>query len=74
MPETIRLSKVLRELNISIERAVDFLSEKGINVEKNPNTKLEMPTYDILVNEFRSDAKQKAASDEVVLNKIADKG
>ena len=73
MPETIRLSKVLRELNISIERAVDFLSEKGINVEKNPNTKLEMPTYDILVNEFRSDAKQKAASDEVVLNKIADK-
>lgn len=73
MPETIRLSKVLKELNISIDRAIDFLGEKGISVEKNPNTKLEMPAYDILVNEFRSDAKQKAASEEVVLNKIADK-
>ncbi len=73
MRETIRLSKVLRELNISIDRAVDFLSEKGVDVEKNPNTKLEMSAYDILVNEFRSDAKQKAASDEVVLNKLADK-
>jgi len=73
MPETIRLSKVLKELNISIERAVDYLGEKGISVERNPNTKLDIPSYDILVNEFRSDAKQKAASEEVVLNKIADK-
>ena len=31
-----------------------------------------MPTYDILVNEFRSDAKQKQASGEVVINKISD--
>ena len=28
MAETIRLNKVLRELNISIDRAVDFLESK----------------------------------------------
>ena len=71
MPE-IRLSKVLKELNISIDRAVDFLEAKGQTVEKNPNSKIDVPTYDILVNEFRSDAKQKQASGEVVINKISD--
>ncbi|WP_282630110.1 translation initiation factor IF-2 [Empedobacter sedimenti] len=71
MPE-IRLSKVLKELNISIDRAVDFLEAKGKTVEKNPNSKIDVPTYDILVNEFRSDAKQKQASGEVVINKISD--
>ena len=71
MPETIRLSKVLKELNISIDRAVDFLEGKGTAVEKNPNSKIDMPTYDILVNEFRSDAKQKQASGEIVINKLS---
>ena len=71
MPETIRLSKVLKELNISIDRAVDFLENKGTTVEKNPNAKIDMPTYDILVNEFRSDAKQKQASGEIVINKLS---
>jgi len=71
MPETIRLSKVLKELNISIDRAVDFLDNKGTAVEKNPNAKIDMPTYDILVNEFRSDAKQKQASGEIVINKLS---
>ena len=71
MPETIRLSKVLKELNISIDRAVDFLEGKGTKVDKNPNSKIDMPTYDILVNEFRSDAKQKQASGEIVINKLS---
>ena len=71
MPETIRLSKVLKELNISIDRAVDFLEGKGTSVDKNPNSKIDMPTYDILVNEFRSDAKQKQASGEIVINKLS---
>jgi translation initiation factor IF-2 len=31
MAETIRLNKVLRELNISIDRAVEFLDSKGGN-------------------------------------------
>lgn len=38
MPE-IRLSKVLKELNISIDRAVDFLEAKGQTVEKTQTLK-----------------------------------
>ncbi|MBS7333868.1 MAG: translation initiation factor IF-2 [Weeksellaceae bacterium] len=72
MSETTRLSKVLKELNISIDRAVDFLETKGTTVERSPNSKIDMPTYDILVNEFRSDAKQKQASGEIVINKLSE--
>ncbi len=73
MSETIRLNKVLKELNISIDRAVDFLSEKGIQVERTPNTKIDQDTYTVLIKEFQSDAKQKAASEEVVINKIPER-
>ncbi|MDD3771797.1 MAG: translation initiation factor IF-2, partial [Weeksellaceae bacterium] len=73
MSGTIRLSKVLRELNISIDRAVDFLNGKDIQIERSPNTKIDQDTYSILIKEFRSDAEQKAASEEVVINKIPER-
>jgi len=73
MSETIRLNKVLKELNISIDRAVDFLNEKGIQVERTPNTKIDQDTYSVLIKEFQSDAQQKAASEEVVINKIPER-
>ncbi|MFA5620771.1 MAG: translation initiation factor IF-2 [Weeksellaceae bacterium] len=73
MSVSIRLNKVLKELNISIDRAVDFLGEKGIEVERTPNTKIDQKTYEILIKEFQSDAKQKAASEEVIINKIPEK-
>lgn len=73
MSGTIRLNKVLKELNISIDRAVDFLNEKGIEVERTPNTKIDQETYGVLIQEFQSDAKQKAASEEVVINKMPER-
>ena len=33
----IRINKVLRELNISLERAVDYLKEKDHNIDASPN-------------------------------------
>ncbi|MDH3382363.1 MAG: translation initiation factor IF-2 N-terminal domain-containing protein, partial [Flavobacteriaceae bacterium] len=65
MAETVRLNKVLRELNISIDRAVDFLESKGIDVEKSPNTKISEEVHAILSNEFQTDANKKVASQEV---------
>lgn len=73
MSETIRLNKVLKELNISIDRAVAFLGEKGIQVERTPNTKIDRDTYAILVKEFQSDAEQKSAAGEVIINKIPER-
>lgn len=65
MADTIRLNKVLRELNISIDRAVDFLESKGVSVEKSPNTKISEEVHSILSNEFQTDANKKAESQEV---------
>ena len=65
MAETIRLNKVLRELNISLDRAVEFLDSKGIEIEKRPTTKISQETYDVLADEFQTDADKKMASQEV---------
>ncbi|MFD1616252.1 translation initiation factor IF-2 [Gelatiniphilus marinus] len=65
MAETIRLNKVLRELNISLDRAVEFLDSKGIEIEKRPTTKISEETYKILSDEFETDASKKVASQEV---------
>ncbi len=48
MAQTTRLNKVLRELNISIDRAVDFLESKGVTIEKSPNTKISQEVYNTL--------------------------
>ena len=65
MAQTFRLNKVLRELNISIDRAVDFLESKGIEIEKSPNTKIPQEVYSVLSDEFQTDASKKVASKEV---------
>lgn len=48
----IRINKVLRELNISLERAVDFLKEKGFLIDSSPNAKINQKEYDILAYQF----------------------
>jgi len=65
MADNIRLSKVLRELNISIDRAIDFLESKNIEIEKRPTTKISSEIYDLLSGEFQTDASKKVASKEV---------
>jgi translation initiation factor IF-2 len=35
-------------LNISFERAVDYLKDKGIAIEANPNTKISDDVYNVL--------------------------
>ncbi len=61
----IRINKVLRELNISLERAVDYLKDKGIAIESNPNTKISDDVYNVLCGQFAGDRGNKEASKEV---------
>lgn len=61
----IRINKVLRELNISLERAVDYLKDKGIAIESNPNTKISDDVYNVLCGQFAGDRGKKEASKEV---------
>ncbi|MDX5586621.1 MAG: translation initiation factor IF-2 [Aureibaculum sp.] len=62
---TLRLNKVLRELNISLDRAVEHLSKKGIEIEARPTTKISDEVYDVLLDEFQTDRSKKVASKEV---------
>ena len=52
LERNIRINKVLRELNISLERAVDFLKDKGVKIESNPNFKINQKEYEILAYQF----------------------
>ena len=38
--KTMRLNSVLRELNISLDRAVEFLVKNGHEIEARPTTKI----------------------------------
>jgi translation initiation factor IF-2 len=63
--KTIRLNKVLREFNISLDRAVEFLGTKGFEVEARPTTKISSEEYDVLFNEFQTDKSKKVEAKEV---------
>lgn len=62
---TIRLNKVLKELNISLDRAVEHLAGKGFEIEARPTTKISDEEYAVLQNGFQADRNRKVASKEV---------
>ncbi len=63
--KTLRLNKVLREFNISLDRAVDFLDSKGHEIDARPTTKISSEIYQLLFDEFQTDKSKKVASKEV---------
>ncbi|MBT8300877.1 MAG: translation initiation factor IF-2 [Maribacter sp.] len=62
---TIRLNKVLRELNISLDRVVEFLKSKGHEIEARPTTKISEEVHQVLLDEFQTDMSKRVASQEV---------
>lgn len=71
--KNIRINKILRELNISLDRAVDFLKDKGLVVESNPNAKISEKERNFLYAEFSDDYEDKAAAIEVAEEKKKEK-
>ncbi|MDA0331334.1 MAG: translation initiation factor IF-2 [Bacteroidetes bacterium] len=61
----IRLNKVLKELNISLDRAIEFLSSKKIIIEPRPNSKIDEETYKLLLTEFQTDKSDKDKLEEI---------
>ena len=68
-----RLNKVLREFNISLDRAVEFLSSNGHEIEARPTTKISQEQYNILLEEFRSDKTNKVESHDLSEEKRKEK-
>jgi translation initiation factor IF-2 len=63
--KTIRINKVLREFNISLDRAVEFLGAKGHVVEARPTAKISDEEYQLLLAEFQTDKSKKVEAKEV---------
>jgi translation initiation factor IF-2 len=63
--KTMRLNKVLREFNISLDRAVEFLNSQGHEIEARPTTKISGEIYQVLSDEFQTDKSKKVEAKEV---------
>ncbi len=63
--KSIRLNKVLKEFNISLDRAVDYLKSKSIEIEARPTTKISDTEYRLLSEGFAKDKEKKVESKEV---------
>ena len=55
----MRLSKAVREFNVSTETIIRYLKEKGNELDANPNTKLTPEQVEVLRQEFKSSAEEK---------------
>ncbi len=57
-----KISKVAKDLNVALPTVVEFLRGKGIDVDDNPNARIEDDAVDILYKEFKTDKDQKQKS------------
>lgn len=72
--KTIRLSKAIKEFNLSMDHIVDFLSKKGFKIESNPNTKLPSDAYTLLLKEFQGDKILKEEAQQLTQTKLKREG
>ena len=72
---SIRFNKALRELNIGIQTAVEFLEKKKDlgEVKSDPNFKLSDEQYGALVEAFKQDADVKTQADKLFVKKPKEK-
>ena len=73
----VRLNKVLSELNIGLQTAVDFLKKKSslgeIRDDATTNTKISDEQYQALVDEFSTDKAVKTQADKIFTKKVKEK-
>ncbi len=60
-----KISKVAKDLNVSLPTVIEFLRKKNITVDENPNTRLEDDVVGLLMNEFKSDKDLKNRSEQI---------
>ena len=72
----VRLNKVLSELNIGLQTAVDFLKKKNlgeIEEDAKPSTKITDEQYEALVSEFKGDQAVKHEAEKIFIKKAKEK-
>jgi len=52
----IKISKVTNDLKVGISTAVEYLSKHGIELDRNPNVRIDDTAVELLIKEFAKDA------------------
>ena len=50
-----KISKIAKDLNVALPTVIEFLRKKNINIDDNPNTRVEDDVVDILIKAFPND-------------------
>ena len=66
----IILIKAIKELNIGMGTAVEFLNKKGFSAEKSPMFKLTGDMYNALLKEYQGDKIVREEAKQIVIGKI----
>ncbi|KGN80950.1 translation initiation factor IF-2 [Porphyromonas cangingivalis] len=69
---SIRINKVIRDLNVGLPSVVEFLRKKGSEIDENPNSKISAEELKMLVHEFCKD-KSKEERDALIAKYTAPK-
>ena len=71
----IRLNKIIKTYNIGLQKLVDFLASKGVEVEANPNVKISEDLLPAIDKQFEKDKANKQAAEkiDIKLNEILEK-
>ena len=64
---SIRLNKVIRELNVGIDTIVDYLKETGVEIKSNPNEKITEEQYEALRTKFGADKTLRKEADKLLM-------
>ena len=61
----IKISKVIKDLNVGRQTIEEFLHKKGIEIDASINARIEESVYEMLVKEFKPDMDLKSKSDKM---------
>lgn len=65
----MRLSQVARKLNVGLSTITEHLAAKGFEIENNPNSKITLQQFNLLMKEFESSALDKKEASGLTIGK-----
>ena len=69
----VKLSKVIKDLNVGMQTIQDFFAKKKIELDVTPNTKIDEDILEILIKEFKPDMEQKLKSEYLTSSRLKEK-
>lgn len=60
----IKISKAAKDFNISLPTVIEFLHSKGIDIDMNPNSRIDEDAYEVLKAKYGQDQAEKSKSEK----------